>query len=274
MAAFGTYLSFIAATLLAVCARPAFSLTIRSIDAKEKMLAHEVVGPSSKKGIGIPSSSGYGDDQLTALNVSWFYGWSSAPKVSFTVDVEFIPMIWGCGSAGKDISPSNSSYVLGFNEPDHSGQANCEVERALSKWSQVVAKAPEVVSPGCAGNPVTGSWMPEFMAAEPEIDYLALHWYKGRNSTKFIEDVKDAYEAYQKPIWVTEFALQTVSEAKSNPDKYTQEEVNDFISTVVPWMESTAMVARYAWHDSKYGTSCLYNDDGSLSESGLVYAIA
>ena len=43
---------------------------------------------------------------------------------------------------------------------------------------------------------------------------------------------------------------------------------------VVAWMESNPQVERYAWHDSKAGTSCLYDSAGGLSATGLAYAAA
>ena len=46
-------------------------------------------------------------------------------------------------------------------------------------------------SPAMAGNPVTGSWFPEFMAASPQMDFIAVHWYKGARPEKFISDIQE-----------------------------------------------------------------------------------
>lgn len=84
--------------------------------------------------------------------------------------------------------------ATGFNEPDHSGQANLSVSEALALWPDVVAKVPSggrLGSPATAGNPVTGSWFPEFMAASPQMDFIAVHWYKGAKVEKFISDIQD-----------------------------------------------------------------------------------
>ncbi|NBY41713.1 MAG: hypothetical protein EBQ49_00055, partial [Verrucomicrobia bacterium] len=57
------------------------------------------------------------------------------------------------------------------------------------------------------------------------------------------------------------------------PKKFSQSEVNQFISEVIRWMEKTSWVQRYAWHSSSDGTSCLYDDSGkSLSATGKTYA--
>ena len=105
----------------------------------------------------------------------------------------------------------------------------------------------------------------------PKVDFVCVHWYKGPNSTQFINDMAAIINLYNKPIWVTEFAPQTVSSSQAEPNKYTQQEVNDFINTVIPWMNSNPMVERYAWHDSKTGTSAVFTIDGQLTETGITY---
>jgi hypothetical protein len=105
----------------------------------------------------------------------------------------------------------------------------------------------------------------------PKVDFVCVHWYEGPNSTQFINDMTDIINLYGKPIWVTEFAPQTVSSSQLEPNKYTQVEVNDFINTVIPWMNSNPMVERYAWHDSTTGTSAVFTIDGQLTETGMTY---
>ncbi|CAJ1357644.1 unnamed protein product [Effrenium voratum] len=229
---------------------------------------------TSKKGVGLPSSTGYGATQLEALNASWFYSWGLKPKITVPDGVEFVPIV----ATAKYLqwSPASGCHdILGFNEPDHSGQANISVSEALKLWPQVLAKVPtngRIGSPATAGNPVTGSWFPEFMAASPHVDFVAVHWYKGAKVDKFKSDIQEVIDKYQKPVWVTEFAPQTIAESTADPTKWSQAEVNEFIQEVVSWMESNSMVERYAWHDSKSGTSWLYDDAGGLSETGQVYA--
>jgi hypothetical protein len=36
-------------------------------------------------------------------------------------------------------------------------------------------------------------------------------------------------------------------------------------------MENTEWVQKYAWHCSKIGTSCIYDDKGELTETGIAY---
>ncbi len=112
------------------------------------------------------------------------------------------------------------------------------------------------------------------MKAKPKIDFVTVHWYKGADSRHFIKDIEAMHAAYDKPIWVTEFAPQTAASSRENPDKFTQAQVDQFISEVVDWMEKTSYVHRYAWHDSRVGTSALFDDKGTLTATGKAYADA
>ncbi|CAK8994263.1 unnamed protein product [Durusdinium trenchii] len=147
---------------------------------------------ATKKGVGLPSSTGYGATQLHALNVSWFYSWGLKPKIDVPDDVEFVPIMQN--AKYLQWNPASGSHeLLGFNEPDHEDQANMSVAEALSLWPEVEAKVPSngrLGSPATAGNPVTGSWFPEFMAAEPHVDFVCVHWYKGAKPEKFKSDMQ------------------------------------------------------------------------------------
>ena len=72
-----------------------------------------------------------------------------------------------------------------------------------------------------AGNPVTGEWLPKFMESKPKVDFIPVHWYKGADHKKFIADMEAIHDKYGKPIWVTEFAPQTCSSSRKNPEKFT-----------------------------------------------------
>lgn len=224
---------------------------------------------SAKKGVGLTEKQGMKATHLAALNVSWYYNWGASTTVASPA--QFVPMIYSLNTL---TASTTGSYVLGFNEPDNANQSNIPVSQAIAAWPTVVAKAPLVGSPAMAGNPVTSSWLATFMTAKPKVDFITAHWYKGPNAKTFISDMQAIYKLYSKPIWVTEFAPQTGSSSRTSPTKYTQAEVNQFIATVVPWMESTTWLQRYAWHDSKVGTSALFDAAGALTPTGVAYAAA
>jgi hypothetical protein len=114
--------------------------------------------------------------------------------------------------------------------------------------------------------------MAAFLKADPKVDAIAVHWYKGADSARFIKDLEEIYVRFQKPLWVTEFAPQTNADSAANPTKFTQAQVNTFIAETTAFMEKTPWVERYAWHHSGVGTSALFTKDGQLTETGKAYA--
>ena len=236
---------------------------------------------SSKKGVGLAEGSitqsnpGLNQaDFLKSLKVDWFYSWGATTSVN--TSIEFVPMAFGV--SGIDKLPASNRYVLGFNEPDNSNQSNLTVQTALDNWSRLAAKASTVISPATAGNPLSaGAWLSDFVAGTPppRFDAVAVHWYKGTDAIKFKSDIQAICDQYKKPVWVTEFAPQTVSEAAADPLKYTQTQVSSFVADVVAWMNSSSCVTRFAWHDAKQGTSALLDTaTGQLTLTGKAYSAA
>ena len=222
----------------------------------------------TKKGVGLAESEGLGEFQLNALQVAWYYNWG--PKSGIKTRLPFVPMAFGIASIEK--LPKNSPIVLGFNEPDHKKQSNLSVSQALLAWPALQSRTQMAGAPAMAKNPIKkDSWLMEFMAGSPKVDFMTLHWYKGANASKFIADVQTLCETYRKPVWVTEFAPQTAGDARANPERYSQAEVEAFMKETTQWMEKSDCVHRYAWHDAKVGTSALF-DGRELSATGRAYA--
>lgn len=225
----------------------------------------------TKKGFGLPRSSAWGQEELHALGVGWYYNWS--PRRTPGVTLPFVPMVFSGRALAKIEEQSLGEVVLGFNEPDHSKQSNMALEEVLSLWPQVAALASIAGSPAVAGNP-TRTFLPHFMAAGPKVHFVAVHWYKGPKVEKFIEDISAVIDMYQLPVCVTEFAPQAISDAKEKPLRYEQAEVECFILETTTWMEQNPMVWGYAWHDSKHGTSSLFSSEHTLTATGTAYALA
>lgn len=221
---------------------------------------------SLKKGVGLAENSGLGADQLQALGVSWYYNWGA--QSSLQTPVAFVPMAFG----GRTLPAQHSPVLLGFNEPDHPRQSHLSVTTALELWPQLRARARRLGAPAMAGDPVDGDWLPVFMRANPSVDFTTLHWYKGANAKRFKRDVQALCDRYGLPVWITEFAPATAAQARDNPQRHSQEEVNAFIDEVLPWLEHNSCVERYAWHDAKTGTSALWDSQGQLTETGRRYA--
>lgn len=226
---------------------------------------------SIKKGLGLVESSGFGQAQLQLLGVTWYYNWGSTSMVPTSNAYSFVPMVFGFKSKIPE-----SVYLLGFNEPDNAQQSNVTVSNALAKWPLLTAASKRLISPAMAGNPVNGKWLPAFLGAvsAPRVDAIAVHWYKGPDAKQFARDLTNISLTYGQPVWVSEFAPQTVSSAAANPTKYSQQDVTSFVQAATAFMESSAFVLRYAWHDAKIGTSALFDSSGALTVTGQAYADA
>lgn len=255
-----SFLSVVGAILLSVLAIAA---------ADEPRVPNKCDASPLKRGIGLAERQGYGVKQLEDLHVGWYYNWG--PQTDLKTKAEFVPMAFGKRAIA---APIGGEIVLGFNEPDHPKQANLTVKEALDAWPHVMRQAKSVGSPSVAGNPVTGEWLPMFMDGNPKVDFVTVHWYKGVNPEKFINDMQAIHDKYKKPIWVTEFAPQTTAGSVEDPKKFTQEEVNRFVAETTRWMEETPFIERYAWHDSHSGTSSLFDEKGKLTETGKAYSAA
>ena len=223
--------------------------------------------PIAKKGFGLPERKGMDAHHLELLTVGWFYNWGDSTKL--TTHAQFIPMTF---SGRREPPKSKEKILLGFNEPDHLKQANLTPAEALEKWPALVAKSETIIAPALAGNPLKSEWLTTFLKANPKVDAIAVHWYKGADSARFIKDLEEIHAHFKKPLWVTEFAPQTMADSAENPTKFTQAQVNTFIAETTAFMEKTPWVSRYAWHHSGVGTSALFTKDGQLTETGKAYS--
>ena len=107
------------------------------------------------------------DARENAINCDWAYNWANRPRAETAlVNYEYVPMIWSGGPNGV-INQVNTiknqeaavgvplDYVLGFNEPELSTQANMTVATAIATW-EVIQEGFEgtgarLVSPAVSG---------------------------------------------------------------------------------------------------------------------------
>ena len=94
-------------------------------------------------------------------------------------------MIWGAASvnaATLSQAKAASNILLGFNEPDMSGQSNMTVAQALSLWPQLMATGMTLGSPAVADDAATpGGWLDQFMSGAAargyRVNFITVHWY-------------------------------------------------------------------------------------------------
>lgn len=231
---------------------------------------------SPKKGIGISTNDRHLAIELQESHVSWYYSWGQDKPAGVPAGVEFVPMAWNGAVAEHLKLPPGSKVLLGFNEPDRPDQANMTVDQALADW-------PLLEKPGVAiGSPAPSwwsvDWMKQFMQAaaaqNDRVDFVCIHWYNVPDPQFFLNTLQQIHDAYHKPIWITEFAVGLFG---PNQPNYTPDQVASFMQAVLPQLEKLPYVQRYAWfpadpHAQPLAASALFDDDGSLTPLGKIYA--
>lgn len=227
--------------------------------------------------------------------VSWWYGWGVNPpsgvdnQVYDYTGLEFAPMCWSGNYDAEKIRTYCSAhpevkYLLGFNEPNFTNQANMTPEAAAEKWPEVKALADELglklVAPALNYSPNPPytdptTWMDEFVAlvGNDAFDFVAIHNYGGLGVMQ--ELAARFHEKYGKPVWVTEFCYWP---GEGDTAVAVETQKNSMIETV-EWLETTDYIYRYAWFKAKgtskqnYGLVDPSNgiSDKDLTDLGYVY---
>ncbi len=239
--------------------------------------AGAVAAKDAHKGVAVWSFSGV-DRALSRSGASWYYTWSPGhPGVKTPRGTSFVPMIWGAG----DVTAANLAevkreghYLLGFNEPDNTGQAHMSPSLALSLWPQLMATGMTLGSPAVATGAATpGGWLDQFMAGVKSdgyrVNFITVHWYGGDFATAAaVSELKSYLQAiharYHKPIWLTEFALIRFGVTSSFPSARQQAA---FLTAATTMLQHLSYLQRYAWFALPASTG-----DGSagLFRSGAV----
>src|SRR4051794_6346989 len=156
---------------------------------------------SSKRGLA-DNNATY--DGLQATGATWYYTWGTSPDNPGNFDATHFPMFWNAPAQSTigTVKNRNPQFVLGFNEPERSDQANMTVDQALASWSAIsnafAGTSTRLISPGVSdtvdsGNTIGGrTWLSNFMTqlnarkTDPQnpnynpnlrVDAIAFHWY-------------------------------------------------------------------------------------------------
>ena len=215
-------------------------------------------------------------DDLKTLGLSWYYAWSGTAPCAGT---EFVPQIWGSWkklnwvpTPAKAVA-KGAKYLLGFNEPDGTGQANMTVEDAIALWPDFDQPGVQIGSPAVAGQE---EWLPNFMtqiaAKKLRVDFIAVHWYGWNagscNDVKAFEGKIKWAEQWQRPIWVTEWSCRLQSL-----------EVNQkFYADALVMLKKHPLVQRYGWFLSRstgeFVNAALLDATGKATTLGNEYIAA
>lgn len=234
---------------------------------------HAKRSSSSKRG------AAYNDASLVSVlsGVSWAYNWNDASDGTLPSGVDYSPMLWGpkmydgWSAAADSAISSGSKYLMGFNEPDITSQADLSPAQAASDFKQYLtpyADKASLVSPAVSNSGSDGqglSWMKTFLSecTDCKISALAVHWYADASYTDYFkqfinETVALATENNIEDVWLTEF--QATGDTASQVT---------FLEEILPWLDAQSNVSRYAYF--MCSSSVLLTAANVLSEIGTIY---
>ena len=217
---------------------------------------------SSKRGF---ADVGAGYTNLQVTGAGWYYTWGTGAGSPGNFDAKHAPMFWGGAPSQATITNirnnPNIEYVLGFNEPERDDQADLTVAQAISAWTTIsngfAGSSIKLVSPAVADTGEGQAWLSSFMSQASSnglrVDAVAFHWYGVSNpndpagaASSFLSRVDSYRNQYNKPVFITEFAIHDWGGAYSN--EAIIEANRQFLNIVVPALESRSYVAGYAFY--------------------------
>lgn len=234
-------------------------------------------GKSPKRGVGY-NNPVLPDEDMPLLGpaLSWAYNWSNnSPDANvdaaFTkYGVTFVPMLWNNNWSADNIrkikrAHPEAEYLLAFNEPNLTDQANMTPSKAAEYWPAVVSIAKEVglkiISPALNYGTLEGYsdpvvWMDEFLAQPgvslDDIDGIALHCYmpSAGSVSKFL----DRFSKYGKKLWLTEFC-------NGNSNNISEDTQLMYMCETLNMLEGRDDVAGYAWFMMRGGFNAQWHNN-------------
>ena len=232
----------------------------------DEMNVVDAMPKSAKRGVAF-SFTQVTDLPLMSPYISWDYNWGNTPSNDAAMwfdanEMDFCPMCWNGNYSTDKIrafvaAHPNTKYLLAFNEPNLTDQANMTPSKAAELWPPVVALAKELnlklVSPAMNYGTLAGysdpiKWLDEFFA-QPNVDIndiyaISIHCYM--SSASAVQGYVEKFEKYNKPIWMTEFCAWDPA-----PSGYPTQ--MDYMCAVLNYLEANPKVERYAWFIPRSG---------------------
>lgn len=242
---------------------------------------------SEKKGVGLAELDA--GARIETLDVAWYYTWKPFPLAGAPLE-KFVPMVSG-GQGGKlfeehlayQKKQGKVPYLLVFNVPNKEQHANKSVAEVIQLWPQLEHLADNLSTPA-PSNPMR-RWFVRFIEKARQLrlkmDFMAVHYYTPPDPKEFLDKVDATYRKYGMPLWITEFAVADwAATGHRGSNRYSDEQVLDFMKAVLPELEKRPYVVRYAWFGAgdywlkheELRTSRLFEKDGSLTRLGRFYA--
>jgi RNA polymerase sigma factor (sigma-70 family) len=230
------------------------------------------------KGVGAWNFTG-ATAALAQSRASWYFTWSTSPNgIASPPGVAFVPDIWGQSSvtpAALAQARQAGRYLLTFNEPDSSSQANMSAAQALADWPQLEQTGMLLGSPAVQDDAATpGSWLDQFMSGAKargyRVDFIVVHWYaQGFDPAASVSELKAylqaIYQRYHLPIWLTELGMVRFGSPTTYP---TDAQQSAFLTGAASMMAGLSYVQRYAWFALPVSTGPTGDGNLGLFSSG------
>lgn len=235
-------------------------------DSKDETNVVNVLPKSAKRGVAF-SFTQLTDLPLMSPYISWDYNWGNTPTDEAagwfdTNEMDFCPMCWN-GNYNADrirafvAAHPKTKYLLAFNEPNLTDQANMLPAQAAQLWGQVVDLAKELnlklVSPAMNYGTLSGysdpiKWLDEFFAQPgvsiDDVYAVSVHCYMA--SPAALKGFIEKFGKYNKPVWLTEFCAWDPVPGSVNTQM-------DYMCAALNYLEQNELVERYAWFIPRMG---------------------
>ena len=206
--------------------------------------------------------------------VSYIYSWSPwVPKNAKKLGFRPAPMLWGdkhINDFQKLVKAGYADIAVGFNEPDHSDQANMDPWHAADVWKKYIEplknQGYRLVSPAVTNGPSGKPWFRNFLKAcngGCTMDAHAIHFYD-TIADNLINYVQEWHSEFQKPIWITEFACTSFG-GRAAPNAG---QVREFMGQVTNFFDNTWYVEAYCPFGAMAGSMTGVNENNRLMNPG------
>jgi hypothetical protein len=221
------------------------------------------------------SKKGSSDLAPEPLDAAWHYNWNNS--LNSPLDWEYVPIRQQRWWPAYPHNKPDSTHLLGYNEPNNPVEdayetlGNGSIDTAIAHWPEFLATGLRVGSPAVTDG--GKAWLYEFMdkaiAANLRVDYIAIHNYQaGHTATSLYNWLKDVYDRYHLPIWLTEFNNGANWTGGADP---TYEQNAQRIGEFIDMMDNTPWIERYSIYSRVEAVREMTYADGSLTPAGVVY---
>ena len=234
--------------------------------------------------------AGY-EGECAQFGLNWAYNYDDHTGTSLPAQVVFEPMIWGPyweplshvqGYYAAWHSTPQPLYLMTFNEPDNSGQANMSTNAAISMWPSLQNLNVPLVSPAMQNT--YDAWAYNFFnliaANNYRVDYTAVHLYVPPNASSLINNLNTVYATWGRPVWLTEFSPVDWS----NTQSWSEQDNFNFLAEFMWLAEDQIWFKRYAifpfagtpstnpWDVNGHRGDFFLADGATLTPYGELYA--